>query len=140
MKDYSFWIIPLIKTEEGIKILEIQHNAWHWWLPKWHPEWNETPIETALREFREETWIIESPEILSDISFSQHYGFERDWIMIEKTVRYFPAYIKQSLKLNLQEIEIMDYRIIPYLDLLEENVPEETKIMLKEIVSFIDSL
>lgn len=138
MKDQSFWIIPIIKTQDGIKILEIQHNAWHWWLPKWHPEWHEKPVETALREFCEETWIIEVPEIISWFSFSQSYTFEKNWVQIEKTVTYFPAFINNNFKIDLQEIEVKDYKLILYKELTNQDVPEDTKNMLSQIVDFID--
>lgn len=139
MKDQSFWIIPLIRTQDGIKILEIQHIAWHWGLPKWHPEWEELPLETALREFREETWIVDIPEIIPWKSFSQSYSFINNWIEIQKTVTYFPAFINPSFNLDLQVIEIKDYKLIPYKELLNEEVPEETKKMLVEIAEFIQN-
>ncbi|MDD2565890.1 MAG: NUDIX domain-containing protein, partial [Candidatus Gracilibacteria bacterium] len=72
LEDESFGIIPLIKTINGLKILEIQHNAGHWGLPKGHPEGNESNIETARRELTEETGI-NNIDIIDGVSFSQKY-------------------------------------------------------------------
>ena len=130
--DASFGIIPLLQDNEGIKVLIIQHNAGHWGFPKGHKEAGKTDIQTALREIREETGI-SHVDIVPKKHYAQTYEFDKNGQHYQKTVTYFPAYIS-NFSIALQEIEIQNYRIIPLADLLLEEVPEETKRMLEEIV------
>ena len=44
----------IVYNNEG-KVLIVQHNAGHWDFPKGHVENNETEVETAVREVKEET-------------------------------------------------------------------------------------
>lgn len=134
IKDQSFWIIPLIKSSEWLKVLLIQHNQWHWWFPKWHKENNEIDIETAIREIREETWIIEV-QIINWIKFSQEYNFFKDNLNYDKTVTYFPWYIK-NCEISLQEKEVMDYKIIPLKELISLDFPKETIKMFNDIINY----
>ena len=40
------------------KVLLVKHNAGHWDFPKGHVEANETEVDTAIREVKEETNIL----------------------------------------------------------------------------------
>ncbi len=57
-----------------------------WTFPKGHPEKKEKPIESALREVREETgWLCRGGKKLMDV----HYSYSHDGFLIKKTVRWF---------------------------------------------------
>ncbi len=107
-KDYSFGIIPFCKKEEEALFLIVKHFAGHWGFPKGHREGNETDIETAKREFCEETGICEF-QIISEKPFvtetyKTHHPVLKD---MEKTVCYYLAEVFNE-KVCLPEEEIVD--------------------------------
>ncbi|MBQ8515256.1 MAG: NUDIX domain-containing protein [Ruminococcus sp.] len=78
------------KFHGNTEILLIKHiNSGHWSFPKGHVEGNETEIETALREIKEET----SLDVLIDPTFRETVSYfpKRD---TQKTVVYFIAKAK----------------------------------------------
>jgi 8-oxo-dGTP pyrophosphatase MutT (NUDIX family) len=132
IKDWSFWIIPLIKDFSWIKVLLVQHGRWHWGFPKWHKEGDESDLETALREFTEETGIKEI-EIVDGVSFSNQYRFSEDWKRYDKTVVYFPWFIK-NFEVTIQEWEIRGYKFVDLKGLLSLGFPENARKMIDEII------
>lgn len=78
--DYSCGVIPFRSTAHGREFLLVQHHAGHWAFPKGHPEGDETPIETAQRELREETG-------LSDVRLIEAPAFEEAYAFTKKTGR-----------------------------------------------------
>lgn len=69
------------KSHGNTEILLIKHvNSGHWSFPKGHVEGDETEIETALREIKEETGI----DVIIDPSFRE-------------TVSYFPRKDTQKI-------------------------------------------
>ncbi len=79
-------------------------NTGHWSFPKGHVEGNETEIETALREIKEET----SLDVLIDPTFRETVSYypKRDTL---KTVVYFIARAK-NYDFTPQAEEIADIR------------------------------
>lgn len=72
---------------EDKKVLVVKHNAGHWDFPKGHIEENETEIQTAIREVKEETNIdISIPD--ENIKYEIHYNPKPD---VDKTVIFFLA-------------------------------------------------
>ncbi|WP_330463158.1 bis(5'-nucleosyl)-tetraphosphatase [Metamycoplasma gateae] len=53
--DKSCGAVVLRNVESKLYVLLVQQTAGHWTFPKGHVENNETEIETALREVKEET-------------------------------------------------------------------------------------
>ena len=52
----SFGVVPVQKTENDWEVFLIQHiKGRYWGFPKGHAEAGETPIESAVRELKEET-------------------------------------------------------------------------------------
>lgn len=106
-KEHSFGIIPLRKYRGKWQVLLVQHGKGHWAFPKGHANANETPEETAVREFNEETGL----QIATFLDFpvqQEHYFFRHGPDLIDKTVSYFIAEVKGKLK--LQKEEISDYK------------------------------
>ncbi|WP_245579813.1 bis(5'-nucleosyl)-tetraphosphatase [Metamycoplasma spumans] len=74
------------KENNVIKVLLIEQKAGHWGFPKGHVEENETEIETALREVKEETNI--DVKIIENFrEIIEYQPFENAW----KTVVFFVA-------------------------------------------------
>ena len=99
----------IIINDEG-KILLIKHNKGHWAFPKGHVEENETEVETALREIKEETNLkVDINEKIREITT---YSPKENVI---KDVIYFAATNPQG-EVKLQEEEVSEYA---WLDLEE---------------------
>jgi bis(5'-nucleosidyl)-tetraphosphatase len=110
-KEFSFGVIPLQKTEEGISVLLTLHKGGkHWGFPKGHQDPGETNLETAKRELKEETGL-EIETLLLDVPFEESYTFYKFHEKVRKTVCYYPAFVKGTLK--LQEEEIIDAKWHP---------------------------
>jgi len=107
-KEKSYGIIPIRKQRGKWELLLVKHGKeGHWAFPKGHPEKGETPKQTAVREFNEETGL----HIISFLNISpqkERYFFGTDSDLIEKTVVYFAAIV--SGKITLQETEISDFK------------------------------
>ncbi len=102
--DRSFGVVPIRKQDDQYQFLLLQHRAGHWGFPKGHPEPGETPLQTACREFTEETGIADY-QIVEQVSFTESYRFTHHQQKFEKTVVYFPAWV-QSEQISLQATEI----------------------------------
>ena len=93
------------KSHGNTEILLIKHvNSWHWSFPKGHVEGEETEIETALREIKEETGI----DVIIDPSFREtvSYSPRKD---TQKVVVYFIGKAK-NFEFVPQEEEIAQVR------------------------------
>lgn len=93
------------KYHGNTEILLIKHiNSGHWSFPKGHVEGNETEVETAIREIKEETGI----DVIVDQSFREivTYSPRRD---THKEVVYFIAKAKNT-DFVAQEDEIADIK------------------------------
>ncbi|MBI5816916.1 MAG: NUDIX domain-containing protein, partial [Candidatus Yonathbacteria bacterium] len=115
--------------------LLVREKAGHWGLPKGHPSKGESEIETARREFTEETGIVD-PQIIEGPSFLERYhiGNEKK---IEKTVTYFIARINE-IKVTIQPDEIIGYGWFNYEDALNIATHEDTKRIIREANEYAD--
>jgi bis(5'-nucleosidyl)-tetraphosphatase len=110
--DRSYGVVPFCRTEEGILVLIIRHEAGHWGFPKGHPEGTETPLQTARRELREETGISECT-LVPTTRFSERYHFIRSGVPTPKLVRYFLGWTTMQ-KVVPQQGELIDAAWLPY--------------------------
>lgn len=114
IKDESFGIIPLQKVSNHWQVLLIkQRYGRHWSFPKGHSEGNETPEESARREFFEETGLTIT-RYLSESTLSESYEFRSRGKQISKTVYYFVAEVQG--KVSLDPIEIIACKWIPLIE------------------------
>ena len=91
-----------IVINKNNQVLLVKHNKGHYGFPKGHMEENESEIETAIRETKEETNIdaVINKEKRYEISYSIPPN-------IDKTVIYFLAYSKND-KIIPQASEIKE--------------------------------
>lgn len=105
VNEKSCGAIVFRKFHGNTEILLIKHvNSGHWSFPKGHVENNETEIETAVREIKEETGI----DVIIDPTFREtvSYSPRKD---TQKVVVYFIAKAK-NYDYVAQEEEIAEIR------------------------------
>lgn len=110
MQEYSYGIIPLYKGKEGIEVFIIHQYGSAgdtlWTFPKGKEEQGEVPIETALRELKEETGL-EVSSCKENKQYSLSYSFQRNGENVAKTTTYFVGFVR-SKDFNIQEEEIKE--------------------------------
>jgi bis(5'-nucleosidyl)-tetraphosphatase len=104
-EDQSYGIIPVRRHEEEWEVFLVQLHAGHWGFPKGHGENEETPYETASREFTEETGMTIS-RLVSEEIFEETYFFKQNNTLIKKTVGYFLAEVTGKVNLQAKEIAL----------------------------------
>ncbi|MBI2645087.1 NUDIX domain-containing protein [Candidatus Uhrbacteria bacterium] len=124
MKITSCGIIPFRKDGDEILFLLVKNRAGHWAFPKGRQEKNETDLETAKREFSEETGIT-SFKVLDEKTFHEEYTVMRDGVLTDKKVTYFLGEVFDP-SMNIQEEEISDYAWLCYEDALKKITYEQT--------------
>lgn len=134
-EEFSFGIIPVIRAGESYKFLLIQHNAGHWSFPKGHAELGEAPLETAKREFTEETGI-DNYDVIDNVTFSETYNLTREGICYKKTVVYFIAFVKGT-DVVIQEDEVQNFKWASYYEALQAITFSESQNLLKKSMDFL---
>ncbi len=133
--DLSFGIIPFRDTENGREVLLIQHRRDRFWgFPKGHLEEGEEPIQGASRELFEETNLTVD-QLLCKEPFIEHYQFEHQEQVIEKTVTYFAAHVTGEIK--VQDEEILQARWCPVDQAFELLTYDEAKQLLQSTLTKI---
>jgi bis(5'-nucleosidyl)-tetraphosphatase len=135
--DEAFGIVPILKTGNTHQFLLIQHHAGHWGFPKGHADPGESTVQTARREFTEETGITEYT-LLENITFTERYIFTRDSRQFSKTVIYYPA-IAQSTFVSCQPEEIKNYAWLEYEPALTTLTFEGAQRVLTEVYQYLTS-
>lgn len=135
MKKYtSAGIVTFKKTNNIIHYLLLHYTAGHWDFPKGKLEANETPLEAAHRELKEETWL--SAEIIPGFedSFSYFYT-DYDGKKAEKKVIYFIG--KATNETIILSHEHKNYRWLTFDDARELVTFENAKELLTKANIFI---
>lgn len=108
-QDYSCGVIPYRDTGGRREFLLIQHLAGHWSFPKGHPEDDESPLDTASREFHEETGIA-GCMIRPAPAFEESYTFtKRSGKRVLKRVTFYLGAVEASATVRVQPEEIADH-------------------------------
>lgn len=136
-KDEAFGIVPISLADGVYKFLLIQHHAGHWGFPKGHADPGETALQSACREFVEETGILQC-SVVGNISFSEHYTFMREGKRFDKTVTYYPAMVEMQT-VSCQAEEISDFAWLEYEAAIDRLSFEGAKRVLVEVQKYLDS-
>lgn len=121
------------KNESKIETLIIQMLGGHWSFPKGHVEKNETEVETALREIKEETNL----EVLIDTRFREITTYSPKPEVL-KDVIYFIA-IPKSKEVIIQKEELQNAKWIEIYDALNLVTYEDDKRILKKAIKYIEN-
>jgi predicted NUDIX family NTP pyrophosphohydrolase len=139
IKDQSYWIIPVYKNDDWsheFLIINQKTGNWSfWWLPKWHAEVGEDWIQAAKREFVEEVWI-SNFKVIEDKYFEINYIFQEKWDKINKTVKYWIAFVK-SKDVKIQDAELNWCKRMDFDSAMKILSHENTKNILKKVIQEI---
>lgn len=125
----------IIKRNSGkIETLLIQMLGGHWSYPKGHVEDNETEVETALREIKEETNL----DVIIDTRFREITTYSPKPGVI-KDVIYFLAFAK-TLDVKVQEEEVANYEWVDINDATKLITFEEDRKIFKKAIKFINEI
>lgn len=126
IKEKSCGAIVYYTHNEEILYLILKHKAGHWAFPKGHVENNETEVETALREIKEETSLI----VTIDDGFKVINEYQPTRYSIKEVV-YFMARSNTD-KVFVQQAEIDNFRWCLYDEAIDLITYEnDKKILLK---------
>lgn len=122
------------KENNIIETLLIRMIGGHWSYPKGHVEKDETEVETALREIKEETNL----EVIIDTRFREitTYSPKPD---VLKDVIYFIGFAKTTNVL-VQETEVSEYMWIDIKDAINYITFDEDKKIFKKALRFIEEI
>ncbi|MEX0877260.1 MAG: NUDIX domain-containing protein [Candidatus Spechtbacterales bacterium] len=143
--DKSFGIIPFTKEGDEYRFLLVHQNTGHWSFPKGHPQVGETEIETAKREFREETGL-NNVELIDGIQFKVRYfnkkmryfnKKKRGWVF--KTVKLFPGFLKHPQEPKLEVDEVQDYRWADFNEAINLLTYPNSKKILKKTQKYLEN-
>lgn len=133
-KDFSFGLIPMYKDGDKIEFLLIQHIEGHWAFPKGHAEGEESCLETAQREFEEETGI-KQYRVDESTTFQEEYYPQQEAQILHKTVTYYPAWVSDK-NVKIQEEEVVDYGWFEYKEAMKRITFAGSKKILREVKKY----
>ncbi|MFA6325256.1 MAG: NUDIX domain-containing protein [Candidatus Paceibacterota bacterium] len=142
IKDQSFGVIPIFKNSEGdFLFCLIQHQGEHWGFPKGHQNPGELEEETSRRELEEETGITDA-QIVSEIFFSEQYIFEKDGIVYDKSVKYFPGFVLNVDTSTTDDFkqEISGMKWLPFKEARQLITFDNAKVLLDELGEYLNRL
>ncbi len=137
MKEMAFGMIPVFKTKDRYSFLLIQHNAGHWAFPKGHSEKGESELETAKREFEEETGI-KNYNIIDNVSFTESYIYNKKQKPVNKTVKYFLCIVNDP-SVKIQQGEIRSYKWAGFNKAFDTITFNECKKIIKEVNKYLET-
>lgn len=117
------------------KVLLVQQSSGNWGFPKGHLEKNETEIEAAIRETKEET-NLDVKIIEPNVRYSIEYDTEKG---THKEAVYFLA-SKISENIVRQESEIGEIKWFSFEDAIKTISFENAKELLKKVLSDLNLL
>lgn len=134
-EDASFGVIPLSKGEGKWKVFLVQHkHARYWGFPKGHPEPGESPLQTAVRELKEET-NLDIVRYLQEEPLTEEYRFTFDSRRIHKRVFYYVAEVEGEIALQNKEIE--DGKWVSFPEAIDQVTHQEGKSILQQVVKIL---
>lgn len=132
----SFGTIPLMFEKSWFVFLVQLKNGSHWGFPKGHPEQDESPQDTAVRELTEETRL-SIKRFLSPEPFIETYTFKKEEQTVNKTVHYFLVEVEGTY--ILQKGEIIDGKWFSFESAKNILTYEQSKKILQQTIHFVDS-
>lgn len=141
--DKSFGIIPIRQKNGQWEIFLINQYSkigqnTYWVFPKGHVEGEETPLQTAKRELKEET-DMEAVRIIEQPTFELAYNFVFDGARIEKSVTFFVGLIEAEVYC-LDPEEVKEAGWFKLEDAGSRLDYSDTKAMFEEVKKYLSTL
>ena len=135
IQDSSYGLIPFRFRDEKLEFLVIYHQKGHWAFPKGHQEAGEDNLQTAEREFEEETGL-KNYQVLEDEKFFEHYNFIYGGQAYDKTVEYYLAEVGEG-ELEIQDEELQAAEWLAADKVLEKLTFPATKKIFKQALAWL---
>ena len=132
-QEKSCGIIPFYLTNNKLHVLLVKQNNGVIGFPKGHVENNETEIETALRECKEET----SLDVFQLNNFRTSISYYIPELDVMKEVVFFIGNIVKY-EVKKQESEINDIFLVPINEAYDLISYEDTKEVLRQAIEYIN--
>lgn len=137
-EERSFGLVPFRQVEGQREFLLIQHNAGHWAFPKGRPEPGESALESATREFEEETGVRTYQLLAPEHPFVEHYEFVRRGQLTHKEVVYFLALVEPDARVVVQEEEVQDFAWLTAAETAEKITFPASTTMFQEVLRVLE--
>lgn len=129
----------LYRLSGELEIYLLKHSKYGYVFPKGHREKNETPLETAIREVREESGFVVTANSVYIDKIS--YSFKKDDIENIKEVTYYGFCIDESVQQMKQQLEtgeqLLDGEWFSYSDALQNLAFESDKKLLIKLYELL---
>jgi 8-oxo-dGTP pyrophosphatase MutT (NUDIX family) len=126
----------VFRENSKVEYLLLHYEAGHWDFVKGNVEPNESEKDTAMRELKEETGILEA-HFIEDFRDTINYFYKRGGKTIYKEVIFFLIQTKDSrVKLSSEHI---GYEWLDYQEALERLTFKNAKKMLQKAHEFLKS-
>ena len=148
-QDFSYGIIPLMQQDnERYTIMIKLSSGNHRGIPKWHPNNGESILQTALREFSEETGLsITTEQVDISILYEEQYEFfnYKKKGMVSKSVWYYIAKIPYTDITTLSgysegDGEIIDKKIISLSEAIDLATYDATREVLQKVYTTLKNI
>lgn len=130
----SYGVIPVMYKDQIPYLLLIQHHSGFWGFPKGHKEKNETDLEAASRELKEETGL-DLIKLIHDEPFTENYRFRHKGQPISKKVLYYLAHVEGNL--TVQQEEVKDAKWVPVTQAEAFATYSEGKALVRKVIQFL---
>ncbi len=141
MTETAYGFIPFYRDEQGLKVFLIHQYGsggdMLWTFPKGRGEEGETPIQTAIRELKEETNLEMS--VYDENTFvSRSYSFERRGAQVDKTSTYFVGFVtNKNFVIQPEEVKEAGWFSIP--DAEKQLTFPDYKKLLTDAITILDN-
>ena len=130
----SCGIVPLYFMNNEPFIVLVKQNNGDIGFPKGHVEGNETELETAERECKEEVDL--SPRIID--GFREEISYHMSEYDTYKTVVFFIGVV-DDLSYRRQESEISDILLVPFAEAMKTLTYDDTRRVLSKVKEFYEN-
>lgn len=130
----SYGVIPVMYKDQIPYLLLIQHHSGFWGFPKGHKEKEESDLEAASRELKEETGL-NLTKLLHKEPFSENYCFRHKGQPISKKVLYYLALVEGSLSVQAEEVK--DAKWVPVTQAEAFATYSEGKALVRKVLEFL---
>lgn len=129
--DNVYGVIAARKVEDMWQFLVIKSRKGNWGFPKGHPNPGETPVQTATREFQEETGI-SGITLYEDVHFNSSHAVANEARVVTKIITWFLGIVTSDAKSNpIDYEEVVETRWLSFSDaFIKLTHPESKQILL----------